>query len=153
MRKIAFIFSVIAVAILAITLFVPGEHEKRMAKINELQLEALDGDTVKYATTQRDIDSLLKRVDKEYSITDDHDTRIDLIRQRDALEDANLYNQLKYARIQVDRIRHSLAASNTINPYVDLPRDPGRKSDSTTILYKSSSEIYRDLHRDPGRNS
>jgi hypothetical protein len=125
MRKIAFIFSVIAVAILAITLFVPGEHEKRMAKIDELKLEALDGDTVKYATTQGDIDSLLKRVDKEYSITDDHDIRI----------------------------RNRLSASNTINRYVDLPRDPGRKSDSLNILYKSNSKIYSDLPRDPGRNS
>jgi hypothetical protein len=153
MRKIAFIFSVIAVAILAITLFVPGEHEKRMAKIDELKLEALDGDTVKYATTQGDIDSLLKRVDKEYSITDDHDIRICLISQREFLEYANSFNMAKWVLIQANRIRNRLSASNTINRYVDLPRDPGRKSDSLNILYKSNSKIYSDLPRDPGRNA
>lgn len=154
MKKIVLVLSVIAVAILAITLAVPSEHSKRMAKINELQWESLDTDTAKYATTQRDIDSLLKRVDKEYAITSDHDIRMDLIDERRELEQANSFNLSKSVIIKIDRIQKELASiDDTIISRVDLHRDPGQKAKSAINKYTQDNERYLDLHRDPGRKA
>lgn len=153
MKKIVLVLSVIAVAILSITLAVPSEHSKRMAKIDELQWEALDNDTVKYAVTQRDIDSLLKRVDREYSITDDHDTKMDLIDERRGLEQANSFNLSKSVIIRIDRIQRELATlGDTIIPHSDLHRDPGQKSVGDTNI-NQNKEIFRDLPKDPGRKA
>lgn len=154
MKKIALIFSVIAVAILTITLILPDEHDLRMAKIDELQWESLDEDTVKYSVTQRDIDSLLKRVDKEYAITDDHDIKMDLIDERSALEQANGYNSIKHTIIILSRLERKLALYNdTIISYVDLHRDPGQKSVEYINDYTQDNDLYHDLHRDPGRDA
>jgi hypothetical protein len=154
MKKIVLVLSVIAVAILVITLSLPGEHGHRMAKIDELKWEALDNDTVKYATTQRDIDSLLKRVDKEYAKTDDHYIKMDLIRERQELEDADMYNSIKHALIILSRIERTVESyGDTIISYVDLHRDPGQKSVDSIDTYTRDNDLYHDLHRDPGRNA
>lgn len=148
MRKIVLALSVIVVAILTITIITPSVHDERMAKIHELQLEALDEDSTKYAVTQRDIDSLLKRVDKEYSITDDHEIRLTLIEERHELESANLYNDVKKVLMDYDRLLGKLSYESDIDQYQDVPIDPGICSRDRI---NPNVTQYLDVSIDPGR--
>lgn len=148
MRKIVLALSVIVVAILTITIITPSVHDERMAKIGELQLEALDEDGTKYAVTQRDIDSLLKRVDKEYSITDDHETRLILIEERHELESAGLYNEIKRVLMDANRLLGKPNYESYTDRYRDLPIDPGICSRD---LINLNLTPYLDAPIDPGR--
>jgi hypothetical protein len=119
----------------SITTFITAcnsENAARTDLITELQMEALDQDTAKIARTQGAIDSLLKRVDKEYAITDDHDTKMLLISQRSGLESANLYNNTKILSKSIDSLSRVIRAidksDNEIKPDPKLHIDPGRKS-------------------------
>ena len=119
----------------SITTFITAcnsENAARTDLITELQMEALDQDTAKIARTQGSIDSLLKRVDKEYAITDDHDTKMLLISQRSGLEAANSYNNTKILSRSIDSLSRVIRAidksDNEIKPDPKLHIDPGRKS-------------------------
>lgn len=119
----------------SITTFITAcnsENAARTDLITELQMEALDQDTAKIARTQGAIDSLLKRVDKEYAITDDHDTKMLLISQRSGLEAANSYNNTKILSRSIDSLSRVIRAidksDNEIKPDPKLHIDPGRKS-------------------------
>lgn len=119
----------------SITTFITAcnsENAARTDLITELQMEALDQDTAKIARTQGSIDSLLKRVDKEYAITDDHDTKMLLISQRSGLEAANSYNNTKILSKSIDSLSRVIRtidkSDNEIKPDPKLHIDPGRKS-------------------------
>lgn len=119
----------------SITTFITAcnsENAARTDLITELQMEALDQDTAKIARTQGAIDSLLKRVDKEYAITDDHDTKMLLISQRSGLEAANSYNNTKILSKSIDSLSRVIRtidkSDNEIKPDPKLHIDPGRKS-------------------------
>lgn len=119
----------------SITTFITAcnsENAARTDLITELQMEALDQDTAKIARTQGSIDSLLKRVDKEYAITDDHDTKMLLISQRSGLEAANSYNNTKILSKSIDSLSRVIRtidkSDNGIKPDPKLHIDPGRKS-------------------------
>lgn len=131
MRKIL----ILMLLMVSITTFITAcnsENAARTDLITELQMEALDQDTAKIARTQGAIDSLLKRVDKEYAITDDHDTKMLLISQRSGLESANLYNNTKILSKSIDSLSRVIRAidksDNEIKPDPKLHIDPGRKS-------------------------
>lgn len=130
----------------SITTFITAcnsENAARTDLITELQMEALDQDTAKIARTQGAIDSLLKRVDKEYAITDDHDTKMLLISQRSGLEAANSYNNTKILSKSIDL------------ESIDLNESIDSLSRVIRTIDKSDNEIKPDpkLHIDPGRKS
>ena len=131
MRKIL----ILMLLMVSITTFITAcnsENAARTDLITELQMEALDQDTAKIARTQGSIDSLLKRVDKEYAITDDHDTKMLLISQRSGLEAANSYNNTKILSKSIDSLSRVIRtidkSDNEIKPDPKLHIDPGRKS-------------------------
>lgn len=131
MRKIL----ILMLLMVSITTFITAcnsENAARTDLITELQMEALDQDTAKIARTQGAIDSLLQRVDKEYAITDDHDTKMLLISQRSGLESANLYNNTKILGKSIDSLSRVIRtidkSDNVIKPDPKLHIDPGRKS-------------------------
>jgi hypothetical protein len=140
-------FLLVTVALLPKT-----KHEARMEKISLLQAEAFDDDTSKFEVTQKSIHLLLKRIDKEYSITDDFDTKILLIEERESLKFAEVGNSVKGYLILEERIRKELKSD--VERFEDLPIEPGRSGETEKInlIHNSENKGFVDLHEDPGRN-
>jgi len=119
-KIIPYVIGIILGISLAIYVFIPSKHDKRMDFIEELGWEASNlHDTAIIDSTQIRIDSLFRVIDREYKAEKTHSGKETLYYERRALQDVEWSNKVKTTIRDADRAIDSIRAK--INNEVDYP--------------------------------